>query len=53
MILGLVSPQDKTLVVVCGVSLAEKVGFEPTIGLTLYTRSRRASSTTRAPLRLC
>src|SRR5882724_4480947 len=30
---------------------AERAGFEPAIGFHLYTLSRRASSTTRAPLR--
>jgi hypothetical protein len=32
-------------------SLAEGVGFEPTIRLPVYTLSRRAPSTTRPPLR--
>src|SRR5690348_8922518 len=31
--------------------LAERAGFEPAIGFTLYTLSRRAPSTTRTPLR--
>ncbi len=31
--------------------LAEGVGFEPTIRLPVYTRSRRAPSATRPPLR--
>ena len=30
--------------------MAEKVGFEPTIEFPLYTRSRRAPSTTRTSL---
>ena len=30
--------------------MAEGMGFEPTIGVTLYTRSRRAPSTARTPL---
>ena len=30
---------------------AERAGFEPAIEFPLYTLSRRASSTTRAPLR--
>ena len=32
--------------------MAERVGFEPTIELPLYTLSRRAPSTTRPPLRV-
>ena len=32
--------------------MAEGVGFEPTRRLPAYTRSRRAPSTTRPPLRL-
>ena len=31
-------------------ALAEKVGFEPTIEIPLYTRSRRAPSTTQTSL---
>ena len=32
--------------------MAERVGFEPTIEFPLYTRSRRAPSTTRPPLQI-
>ena len=32
-------------------SMAERVGFEPTVPVTVHTLSRRAPSTTRAPLR--
>ena len=32
--------------------MAERQGFEPWIALLLYTRSRRAPSTTRTPLRI-
>src|SRR5690606_15479564 len=35
-----------------GMKLAERMGFEPTIGLPLYALSRGAPSTTRPPLRL-
>ena len=35
---------------VSGPSKVERVGFEPTKGFHLYTRSRRAPSTTRPPL---
>ena len=31
--------------------MAERVGFEPTIPVRVYTRSRRAPSATRPPLR--
>ncbi len=33
-------------------NLAERVGFEPTLGLTLNTLSKRAPSATRPSLRI-
>ena len=34
------------------VAVADREGFEPSIGFHLYTRSRRAPSTTRPPVRI-
>ncbi len=45
---GLYWKSDQTLLLG---SMAEREGFEPSIELPLYTRSRRAPSTTRPPLR--
>src|SRR6185312_14311988 len=42
------SPSGRTR---SGVSLAEGVGFEPTIRFPVYTLSKRAPSATRPPLR--
>src|SRR6266581_3210180 len=33
--------------------MAERVGFEPTVGFPLHTLSKRAPSTTRTSLRIC
>ncbi len=33
--------------------MAEREGFEPSIWFPIYTRSRRAPSTTRPPLQIC
>ena len=47
-IYGVAKEKDAVRLSYC---LAEREGFEPSRRLLLYTRSRRASSTTPAPLR--
>ncbi len=49
---GNASQQGVSTVTVNENEMEEGMGFEPTKGVTLYTLSKRAPSTTRTPLQL-